>query len=132
MSDLVRYAHTELNLAISRPTISRILQHYNMISYTLPRKPRITPSQKPNRLQRCYEHLDWLVKDWSDIIFSDESNYEVLNRKNQIYIRRFRNDRTRFERSQKRVHKGGGILIGISLLISGKEATILNIIYLLG
>ena len=42
-------------------------------------------------------------------MFSDESNLEVLNRKNRIYIRRFRNDRTRFERSQKRVHKRGGI-----------------------
>ena len=108
--DLVRYAHTELNLSISRPTISRILQHYNMISYILPRKPRITPSQKRNHLQWCYEHLDWSVKDWSNIIFSDESNYEVLNRKNRIYIRRFRNDRTRFERLQKRVHKGGVIV----------------------
>ena len=109
LSDLVRYAHTELNLSISRPTICRILQHYNMISYILPRKPRITPSQKRNHLQWCYEHLDWSVKDWSNIIFSDESNYEVLNRKNRIYIRRFCNDRTRFEISQKRVHKGGGI-----------------------
>ena len=98
MSDLVRYAHTNLNLSVSRPTISRILQHYNMISLILPRKPRITPSQKRNHLQCCYEHLDWLVKDWRNIIFSDESNYEVLNRKNRIYIRRFRNDRTRFER----------------------------------
>ena len=35
LADLVRYAHTELNLSISRPTISRILQHYNMISYIL-------------------------------------------------------------------------------------------------
>ena len=68
-----------------------------MISYILPRKPRITPSQKRNRLQWCYEHLDWSVKDWSNVIFSDESNYEVLNRKNRTYIRRFRNDRTRFE-----------------------------------
>ena len=31
LSDLVRYAHIELNLSISRPTISRTLQHYNMI-----------------------------------------------------------------------------------------------------
>ena len=50
------------------------------------------------------------MNDWSNVIFSDESNFEVLNRKNRIYIRRFRNDRTRFERSQKRVHKGGGIV----------------------
>ena len=32
LADVVRYAHTDLNLSISRPTISRILQHYNMIS----------------------------------------------------------------------------------------------------
>ena len=116
MADLIRYSHTDLNLSISRPTISRILQHYNMISYCLPRKPRITPSQKRNRLQWCYEHLDWSVKDWSNIIFSDESNYEVLNRKNRIYIRRFFNDRTRFEGSQKRVHKGGGIGVWLYII----------------
>ena len=51
LADLVRYTHTDLNLSISRPAISRILQHYNTISYIFPRKPRITPSQKRNRLQ---------------------------------------------------------------------------------
>ena len=40
----------------------------------------------------------------------DESNYEILNRKNRIYIRRFRHDPTRFERSQ-RVHRGGVLLM---------------------
>ena len=36
LADLVQYAHTDLNLSINRPTISRILQPYNMISYILP------------------------------------------------------------------------------------------------
>ena len=40
----------------------------------------------------------------------DESNYEILNQKNRIYIRRFRHDSTRFERSQQRVHRGGAII----------------------
>ena len=109
LADLVRYAHTDLNVSISRSTISRILRDFNMASYIAPRKPRISHIQRRNRLQWCYEYLNWSVKDWSNVIFSDESNYEVLNRKNRIYIRRFRNDRTRFERSQARVHKGGGI-----------------------
>ena len=38
LPNLVRYAYTDLNLFISRPTISDILQHDNMISYILPRK----------------------------------------------------------------------------------------------
>ena len=41
---------------------------------------------------------------------TDESNYEILNRKNRIYIRRFRHDPTRFERSQQRVHRGEDII----------------------
>ena len=81
-----------------------------MISYIAPRKPRITPTQRRDRLQWCYEHLNWSMEEWSNVIFSDESNYEILNRKNRIYIFRFQNDRTRFQRSQKRVHKGGGII----------------------
>ena len=40
----------------------------------------------------------------------DESSYEILSRKNRIYIRRFQHDPTRFERSQQRVHRGGGII----------------------
>jgi hypothetical protein len=42
------------------------------------------------------------------VLFSDESNYEVLNRKNRkypIHKRRFRNDRARFDRSQQHAHR---------------------------
>ncbi|CAF4817896.1 unnamed protein product, partial [Rotaria sp. Silwood2] len=80
-----------------------------MVSYIAPRKPRITPVQRRNRVQWCYEHLSWSATDWWNVIFSDENNYEILNRKNRIYIRRFRHDSTRFYRSPQRVHKGGGI-----------------------
>jgi hypothetical protein len=91
--------------------MSRILQDFNMISFIAPRKPHITPAQRRSRLQWCHEHLDWSVEDWSNVIFSDESNYEILNRKNRIYIRRFRHDPGRLYRSQQRVHKGGGICL---------------------
>ena len=48
--DLVRYINTDLNLSIGHSTISHILQDYNMVSYIAPRKPRITPTQRRNRL----------------------------------------------------------------------------------
>ena len=78
-----------------------------MFSYIAPRKPRIIPAPRRTRVAWCYEHLSWSVNDWSNVVFMDESNYEILNRKNRIYIRRFRHDPTRFERSQQRVHRGG-------------------------
>ena len=90
LPDLVRYARTNLNLSISTSTISRILRDYDMISYIAPRKPRITPTQRRDRLQWCYEYLNWSMEEWSNVIFSDESNYEILNRKNRIYFVDFR------------------------------------------
>ena len=110
LTDLARFARTDLNLTITRQTVSRILRNFDMVSYIAPRKPRITPAQRCTRVAWCYEHLSWSVNDWSNVVFMDESNYEILNQKNRIYIRRFRHDPTRFERSQQRVYRGGGII----------------------
>ena len=90
LTDLVRFARTDLSLTITRQTVSRILRNFDMVSYIAPRKPRITPAQQSTRVAWCYEHLSWSVNDWSNVVFMDESNYEILNRKNRIYIRRFR------------------------------------------
>ena len=109
LTDLVRFSRTDLNLTIRRQTVSRILRDFDMVSYIAPRKPRITSAQRRTRVAWCYEHLSWSVNDWSNVVFTNESNYGILNRKNRIYIRRFRPDPTRFERSQQRVHRRAGI-----------------------
>ena len=109
LTNLVRFARPDLNLTITRQTVSRILRHFDTVSYIAPKKPRITPAQRCTRVACCYEHLSCSLNDWSNVVFMDESNYEILNRKNRIYIRRFRHDSTRFERSQQRVHRGGTI-----------------------
>ena len=109
LNDFIRYVQTSFNITVSRRTVSRILNEFDMFSYIALRKARINYRQRYARLQWCYQHLSWAGKDWSNVIFTDESNFEILNRKNRIYIRRFRNDLKRFERSQPRVHKGGGV-----------------------
>ena len=83
--DLVRFACTDLNLTITRQTVSRILRDFDMVSYITPIKPRITPAQRRTPVGWYYEHLRWSVNDWSNVVFTDESNYEILNWKNRIY-----------------------------------------------
>ena len=117
LTDLVRFARTDLNLTTTRQTVNRILRDFDMVSYIAPRKPRITSAQRRTRVVWCFEHLSWSVNDWSNVVFTNESNYEILNRKNRIYIRRFRHDPTRFERSQQRVDRGGGIINVLHKLI---------------
>ena len=81
LADLVRYAHTNLNLFLSRSTISRILREFDMVSYIAPWKPKITRAQRSNRVHWYHQHSDWSMKQWSRVIFSDESNFEIVNRK---------------------------------------------------
>ena len=45
LTDLVRFARTDLNLTITRQTVSRILRNFDMVSYIAPRKTRITLTQ---------------------------------------------------------------------------------------
>ena len=39
LTDLVRFARTDLNLTITRQTVSRIFRDFDMVSYIAPRKP---------------------------------------------------------------------------------------------
>ena len=42
LTDFVHFARTDLNLTISRQTVSLILRDFDMVSYIAPKKPRIT------------------------------------------------------------------------------------------
>ena len=96
LTDLVRYVQTSFNLTVSRPIVSRILHEFDMVSYVAPRKPRINYRQRCARRQWYYEYLTWTEKRCSYVIFTDESIFEILNRKNRIYVHRSRNDLKRF------------------------------------
>ena len=63
LTNLARFACTDLSLTITRQTVSRILRDFDMVSYIAPRKPRITPAQQSTRVAWCYEHLSWSVND---------------------------------------------------------------------
>lgn len=111
VNDLTRYVQTFLGVTIGRSTVSRILNEFDMISYVAPKKPKIKPIQRKRRVSWCYEHRGWSNSDWSHVVFSDESRFELVNRNNRIYIRRHRSDKRRLERSQPRTHQGGGLSV---------------------
>ena len=111
LSDLVRYVKTTFDVIISRSTISRILNKFGLVSFILPKKPSVNSRQRKTRTKWCLEHLEWTIVDWKKVIFSDECRFELINRKNKIYIRRYRHDKTRKQRSQPRTHRGGGLSV---------------------
>ena len=54
------------------------------------------------------ERLSWTDQDWAKVIFLDESNFEVFNRKGKVFVRRFANQKYLNKMCVPRLQGGGG------------------------
>jgi len=102
----------------SKSTISRRLLDFNLASYQKADKPLLTDRDRQIRLAWCQERRNWSYSKWSNVIFSDESNFELINRKVSPTIRRFKHEKYDPKFVKGRVQGGGGS-IGIWGCISG-------------
>ena len=71
---------------VSSSTVYRYLTKVKGVkSFKRQRQPLLTQKHKDARLKFCKEHANWTVKDWRNILFSDESPFQLnhpSNRKN--------------------------------------------------
>lgn len=93
---------------ISRETVRRIFSKKGINSYSAVKKPLLTVSDRIKRLKWCKERRSWTDRDWAKVIFSDESNFEVLNRKSRVFVKRFKSEKYHPKFCVPRVQKGGG------------------------
>lgn len=111
---------------ISKYTVMRFLKKKGLESHTAVRKPLLTLKDRLKRYKWCKQRLNWTVNDWSRVIFSDESNFEVLNRKSRVIVKRFKNEKFHPKFCIPRLQNGGGSA-GIWGCISYKGTGICNI-----
>ena len=78
------------NVKVSRETVRRFLASKGIGTYTALKKPLLTASDRIKRLKWCKERLNWTVERWGMVIFSDESNFEVFDRKTRVLVKRLR------------------------------------------
>jgi hypothetical protein len=107
------------NLNVSRETVRRSLKRRGIGTYTAQRKCLLTYRNRRRRYFWCKERLHWSVEDWSRVIFSDESNFEVINRKNRFLVKRLKHEKYLHRFLQPRLQGGGGS-VGIWGCISHK------------
>ena len=62
------------NIKISARTIRNILYSLGYSLYKLTYKPGLTLKAKAVRLKWCEEHKDWILEDWKNVIWSDETS----------------------------------------------------------
>ena len=92
---------------LSARTVRRRFLDMGYKSYTVKRKPVRKAVQQKARLSFAQGHQYW-SKDWNNIIWSDESHFEVLNRKNCTIVRRLRRESDEPFNFMPRVQGGGG------------------------
>ena len=86
----------------------RFLKLKGLESHFAVRKPLLTVKDRLKRYKWCKQRLNWTVNDLSRVIFSDESNLEVLNRKSKGIVKRFKNEKFHPKFCIPRLQNGGG------------------------
>lgn len=97
-----------LNKSVSPRTVRRRLCENNLRSYVQKRKPFRNSKQKCKRFAWCKSYQAWSAKKWSQVVFSDESHFEVVNRKSRVYVRRLPHEKEAPFNFQPRQQGGGG------------------------
>lgn len=97
---------------ISHQTVARRLHEFDLESHLAATKPLLKEIHKEKRLAWCLERQNWGYEKWASVIFSDESNYMLINRKTTPRVWRFSYEKYD-ERFVKKVVQGGGGSIGV-------------------
>jgi hypothetical protein len=98
------------NINVSKDTVRSILTKKGIGSYKAQRKPMLTIKDRVKRWKWCRQRLHWQIEDWAKVIFSDESNFTVCNRKSQVIVKRLSTEKYHPRYCVPRIQGGGGSL----------------------
>ena len=99
---------TGLTRGISYSTTRRVLKKKELTASLAVKKQFLSIMDKRNRLKWCKERRNWSLDKWRSVIFTDESNFEVLNLMAKFWFWRKKNPSTKFSLIRPRTQGGGG------------------------
>ena len=77
---------TNYGTSVSVATIKRTLVNAGMHGRIARRKPYLSRVNRKRRLRFALQHKNWSVEDWSQIIFSDESKFQLYKSNGRTYV----------------------------------------------
>ncbi|KAJ5908818.1 hypothetical protein N7495_001500 [Penicillium taxi] len=92
-ADITGELSDEHSITISDGTIWRVLKNAGLRKTKPTRKPGLTAKMRANRLAWCFKHRDWSLKDWKNVIWTDETSVILLHRRGGYRIWRTKEER---------------------------------------
>ena len=117
---------SDLNNSLPQPvsvvTVRRYLKDLGFEYVVKLKKQWLSAEHRRRRVAWCQQYLNWTPPDWHNVIFSDESTFYVLKRKNQCKIWRLDKEKLLPE-CLEQTNTGDGGKLGVWGGISGFGTT---------
>lgn len=102
-------------------TIRKCLLNWGLRGRVAAKKPLLRKQNLAKRMAFAKDHVNWTNEQWGQVLFSDESKFEIYGNKRRLFIRRFEGERYKKYCWQPTVKHGGGSIM-VWGAISRKEA----------
>jgi hypothetical protein len=78
---------------VSQLAINRSLHSWEIIGRVACRKPLLSAKNIIKRLRFAKKHVKWSKKKWKQVLFTDESKFEIFGSNRRTFVRRIANER---------------------------------------
>lgn len=102
-------------------TIRKCLLNWGLRGRVAAKKPLLRKQNVAKRSAFAKDHVNWTNEQWGQVLFLDESKFEIFGNKRRLFIRRFEGERYKKYCLQPTVKHGGGSIM-VWGAISTKEA----------
>lgn len=123
--------HAQFNSSRETPvsvsTIKRRLNAYGLKGCIAAKKPLLRRKNILKRLNWARKHKDWTIEQWSKVLFSDESKFEIFGGNRRQYVRRFVGERMSKQCVMPTVKHGGGSVMVWGCFAGNKVGDIVQI-----
>ena len=105
---------------VSISTVRRSLTQIGMKGRVAVKKPLLRKENIRKRLAWCVEHQNWTPAQWRNVLWTDESKFELFGNKRNIYVRREKHERYHKNCIVPTMkHGGGSVMIWGGMSSSG-------------
>src|SRR6185369_10602063 len=99
---------TDDEVIISSNTVRRVLRRHGYEARVKRKRPLLMEKHRKKRLNFAKEHKDWTIDDWSKVIWSDESKFQLFGSDGREYYWKRPEELLKPRHVQPTVKFGGG------------------------